>query len=74
MRSSETGQMLFSCSSLQLKIRKGGQKNLEKVTDSLVNKLREKKIEKLTLDRGYHSYHGTLQRVRERLLSEGIRI
>lgn len=66
--------MLFSCSSLQLGIKKGGEDNLLKVTDSLLERLREEKISSLSLDRGYHSYTGTLAKVRERLIEGGIEI
>ncbi|AGX89081.1 hypothetical protein PRV_01640 [Mycoplasma parvum str. Indiana] len=74
VRSHSTGKMLFSCSTLQLRIKKSGQENLEKLISSLIEKLKERKIDKLSLDRGYHSYTGTLQKVREILLKNEIKI
>ncbi|AHC39967.1 50S ribosomal protein L18 [Mycoplasma ovis str. Michigan] len=66
--------MLFSCSSLQLGIKKGGEENLTKIINSLLEKLKEKNISALSLDRGYHSYTGTLAKVREKLIEGGVRI
>ncbi|AFN65146.1 50S ribosomal protein L18 [Mycoplasma wenyonii str. Massachusetts] len=66
--------MLFSCSSLQLGIKKGGDENLTKITNSLLKRLKEENISSLSLDRGYHSYTGTLAKVREKLIEGGIQI
>ncbi|WP_281086571.1 50S ribosomal protein L18 [Candidatus Mycoplasma haematominutum] len=74
VKSPKDGRVLFSASSLQLKIKKGGVENLEKIVASLLEKLNARKIDSLSLDRGYHSYYGTIQKVRERLLENGIKI
>ncbi|CBZ40468.1 Ribosomal protein L18 [Mycoplasma suis KI3806] len=74
VRSHITGKMLFSCSTLQLRIKKGSEEYIEKLTASLIEKLKERNIDKLSLDRGYHSYSGTLQKVREILLANEIKI
>lgn len=65
---------IASSSSLSLKLKNGNRINCETLAKDFSKKLKDLKIEELTIDRGGHSYAGRIAIISEILRKEGFRL
>lgn len=70
----QTNKVLFSSSSLQLKLANGNQTNATLVGDDLAKKLLTKTIQVISFDRGGCKYHGRVAAVANALRNHGIKV
>jgi large subunit ribosomal protein L18 len=68
------GKTLASCSSLELKLEKGGNKEAaEKVGTEIASRCKAAKIENVKFDRGGYVYHGRVQALADAARKAGLK-
>ncbi|WP_391592154.1 LSU ribosomal protein L18p (L5e) [[Mycoplasma] cavipharyngis] len=69
-----TNRVLFSTSSLQLKLKNGNKENAAKVALEFANQLKNHQIQQVSFDRGGSKYHGRVAIIAETLRENGIKV